>query len=192
MSSTVQSNDRLTGGEGRQARFLFGGMYRAVLDAVGSPQDGSVILDVGCGAGWLLSQARRRWPTAKLIGADPAEKALEAAREVVPDATLVLAPAGFLPFPDGSVDAVVSTLSLHHWSDQEAGLREVGRVLRPGGLLVLADFTLPSWIGRLAHGHRLAGRSEVRTLFDAAGFRVLKQRAMYLGSMTVTVGERQG
>lgn len=190
MSATAQSDHRLRGGEGRQARFLFGGMYRAVLDAIGSPQDGSVILDVGCGAGWLLSRARIRWPTAKLIGADPAEKALEAARDVVPDATFVLAPAGFLPFPDGSIDAVVSTLSFHHWSNQEEDLREVGRVLRPGGLLVIADFTLPNWIGRLAHGHRLAGRSEVRRLFGAADIRVVEQRAMYLGAVTLTVGKR--
>ena len=190
MSATAQSDHRLRGGEGRQARFLFGGMYRAVLDAIGSPQDGSVILDVGCGAGWLLSQARIRWPTAKLIGADPAEKALEAARKVVPDATFVLAPAGFLPFPDGSVDAVVSTLSFHHWSNQEEDLHEVGRVLRPGGLLVVADFTLPNWIGRLAHGHRLASRSEVRTMCGAADIRVVEQRAMYLGAVTLTVGKR--
>jgi ubiquinone/menaquinone biosynthesis C-methylase UbiE len=166
-------------------------MYRAVLDAIGHPQDGSVILDVGCGAGWLLSQARKRWPAAKLMGADPSEKALEAAREIVPDATFVLAPAGFLPFPDGSVDAVVSTLSLHHWSDQEAGLHEVGRVLRPGGLLVIGDLTLPNWISRLAHHHRLASRWEVRTLFEGADIRVVEQRAMYLGAVTLTVGRRQ-
>ena len=56
-----------------------------------------VVLDIGCGAGWLLSQARKRWPAAKLRGGDPADKGLEAARRVVPDAMLVLAPAGFLP-----------------------------------------------------------------------------------------------
>ena len=58
---------------------------------------GKVVRDIGSGVGWLLSQARERWPAAKPIGADPADKGLEAARKVVPEAMLGLAPAGFLP-----------------------------------------------------------------------------------------------
>jgi SAM-dependent methyltransferase len=44
-----------------------------------------------------------------------------------------------LTFPDGSFDLVVSTLSMHHWSDATAGLTEVGRVLRPGGRALVWD-----------------------------------------------------
>jgi ubiquinone/menaquinone biosynthesis C-methylase UbiE len=45
-----------------------------------------------------------------------------------------------LPFPDGSFDLVVSTLSMHHWADPTAGLAEIGRVLRPGARALIWDF----------------------------------------------------
>jgi SAM-dependent methyltransferase len=45
-----------------------------------------------------------------------------------------------LAFPDGSFDLVVSTLSMHHWADPAAGLAEIGRVLRPGGRVLIWDF----------------------------------------------------
>jgi ubiquinone/menaquinone biosynthesis C-methylase UbiE len=44
-----------------------------------------------------------------------------------------------IPFPDASLDLVVSTLSLHHWSEPIAVLDELGRVLRPGGAFLIAD-----------------------------------------------------
>jgi ubiquinone/menaquinone biosynthesis C-methylase UbiE len=55
-----------------------------------------------------------------------------------------------LAFPDRSFDLVVSTLSMHHWADPTAGLAEIGRVLRPGGLVLVWDFRA----GRVPlHGH---------------------------------------
>jgi ubiquinone/menaquinone biosynthesis C-methylase UbiE len=55
-----------------------------------------------------------------------------------------------IPFPDGSVDLVVSTLSLHHWSDPVAVLDEVDRVLRPGGSFLIfdlrRDLSAPAWL----------------------------------------------
>ncbi len=44
-----------------------------------------------------------------------------------------------LPFPDGSFDLVVSTFSMHHWSDPAAGLGEIARVLRPAGRALIWD-----------------------------------------------------
>jgi ubiquinone/menaquinone biosynthesis C-methylase UbiE len=48
--------------------------------------------------------------------------------------------AASLAFPDGSFDLVVSTLSMHHWTDPTAGLAEIGRVLRPGARALVWDF----------------------------------------------------
>jgi ubiquinone/menaquinone biosynthesis C-methylase UbiE len=55
-----------------------------------------------------------------------------------------------IPFPDASLDLVVSTLSLHHWSDPVAALDEIGRVLRPGGSFLIfdlrRDMAAPAWL----------------------------------------------
>src|SRR5579883_1550856 len=91
------------------------------------------ILDVGCGTGRFLRQAAQRWPGASLIGVDPAEGMIEMARRLTPGATFYVSMAEELPLPGASVDVAVTTLSFHHWSDQAAGVREVARVLRPGG-----------------------------------------------------------
>jgi SAM-dependent methyltransferase len=53
-----------------------------------------------------------------------------------------------LPFPDASFEVVTSSFSMHHWGDVEAALREIDRVLMPGGRAVIYD--LPTWFLRLA------------------------------------------
>jgi ubiquinone/menaquinone biosynthesis C-methylase UbiE len=49
-----------------------------------------------------------------------------------------------LPYPDDSFDLIVSAVSMHHWADVAAGVRELGRVLRPGGKLWIYDFRFVS------------------------------------------------
>jgi ubiquinone/menaquinone biosynthesis C-methylase UbiE len=53
--------------------------------------------------------------------------------------TFVVADVAALPFPDESFDVVVSTMSMHHWDDAQAGLSEIARVLRPGGRALIWD-----------------------------------------------------
>jgi SAM-dependent methyltransferase len=55
------------------------------------------------------------------------------------------ATAASLPFPDGSFNLVVSTLSMHHRALPTAGLAEIGRVLRPGGRALIWDFRPDAW-----------------------------------------------
>lgn len=84
-----------------------------------------------------------------------------------------------LPFPDASVDAVVSTLAWHHIPPgaRSAAAAEMARVLRPGGRLLIADFQAPANSlarGLTAHllGHRMAGNetAAVADLMTTAGF----------------------
>lgn len=98
------------------------------------------ILDVGCGTGRLLADLAVARPDATLLGVDPAPGMVAAARQRAAGRFDVQqAAAESLPVVDSSIDLVVSVLSFDHWADQEAGLREVRRVLRPGGVVVIAD-----------------------------------------------------
>lgn len=61
----------------------------------------------------------------------------------MPEATFYVGMAESIPLPGNSVDLVFSTLSFHHWSDQMKGLREIVRVLRPGGPVLPCRYGLP-------------------------------------------------
>lgn len=132
------------------------------------------VLDIGCGTGKLLSAVAGRWPDAALHGVDPAEAMLAIAADRLPTARLGVGRAEQLPLPDASVDLVLSTTSFGHWTDAEAGLREVRRVLRPGGSVLIAEHAPPGplltlvlkALGRLP---RLHGTEDMRTLARRAG-----------------------
>lgn len=144
-------------------------------------------IDVGCGTGRLLDAARSRWPDARVLGADPAERMVEEARRLRPDLDITLASAEALPFPDESADIVVSSLSFHHWVDQERGVNEIVRVLRPGGSFCLADHTfLPAKL----FGERPKSRREVRGLMETAGLTVVRQRWSVLPFILVSLGRK--
>jgi ubiquinone/menaquinone biosynthesis C-methylase UbiE len=105
------------------------------------------VLDVGCGTGRLLRRVRQCYPTAELVGVDLAGRMVATASAVTPTKLAVRyvhARAECLPFTDEVFDLVFATLSLRHWTNPAAGIAEIGRVLTPGGLLVLADVFSPA------------------------------------------------
>ena len=117
-----------------------------------------VAIDVGCGTGRALPPLRDAvGPSGTVIALDVTPEMLRAARRpaALARAALVLADARALPFPDRSVDAIFAAGLVNHLPDAEAGLRELARVSRPGGLLVLFH---PSGRAALAarHGRELA------------------------------------
>ncbi|MEO1060276.1 MAG: class I SAM-dependent methyltransferase [Actinomycetota bacterium] len=89
------------------------------------------VLDVGTGDGQIarLLAARGQW----VVGVDPTQAQLAYAAERAGGPAYVRAGAAGLPLADDSVDAVVACLVFEHVEDVDAGLAEVGRVLRPGG-----------------------------------------------------------
>jgi ubiquinone/menaquinone biosynthesis C-methylase UbiE len=100
------------------------------------------VLDVGCGTGRLLRRARPCYPAAELIGVDLAWQMVAAATTVTPTRLAVgyvHGRAERLPFAHETFDLIFATLSLRHWTDLSAGIAEIGRVLTPAGVLVLAD-----------------------------------------------------
>ena len=107
---------------------------------------GDRLVDVGTGVGHTL---RRVAPSfAAAIGVDATREMLDAGRTVlagagVANAILVQADATALPIASGSTDVVTSRLAAHHFADSAAAFREIGRILRPGGLFVLVDNFAP-------------------------------------------------
>jgi SAM-dependent methyltransferase len=130
-----------------QARWLLGPLFRGIAaDVAATAPDGGRLLEVGCGPGHLsILLARDHGFDVTALDLDPAmierarENAARAAGERDHRPSFVVGDVGALPFPYGSFDLVVSTLSMHHWDDPVAGLAEIGRVLRPAGRALLWD-----------------------------------------------------
>ena len=142
----------------------------------GSP---NAILDVGCGTGRLLRSARKRWPSARLVGVDPSAGMIRAGAALTP-AELLVGGAEEIPLPDRSIDLAFSTIAFHHWSDPERGLREIARVLRPGGGFVLIDNLGPNWLAPYLNDRPYLTPDERAALWTKTGLRVIEQRRVVL------------
>jgi SAM-dependent methyltransferase len=104
------------------------------------------VLDIGCGPGHtaMLFATRAK----EVVALDPTQAMLDQATELAKQRGLSnmgveLASAEAIPFPDDAFDLVTSRQSAHHYPDVRAALREVARVLRPGGRFVLVDTFAP-------------------------------------------------
>ncbi|MGD2078141.1 MAG: methyltransferase domain-containing protein [Chloroflexota bacterium] len=101
--------------------------------------------DIGCGPGHLVIELAQRAPGLHLTGVDLADGMLAQATANARQAGLAgqvdfrKGDARRLPFEDGSLDLVLSTLSLHHWRQPLAVMDEIARVLRPGGAYLIFD-----------------------------------------------------
>ncbi|GAB2611397.1 hypothetical protein Aab01nite_66660 [Paractinoplanes abujensis] len=125
----------------RHALRLGGKLYdRVVADArqVGLP-DSTRVLDVGTGPGRIPRALAAAEPTWTIDGVDLSPQMIEFARSRDSRATYTVGDVAALPYPDASFDLIVSSLSQHHWSHVDAGIRELRRVLRPGGRLWIYD-----------------------------------------------------
>ncbi len=112
--------------------------------AVALKPDGQAA-DLGCGPGHLAIELAQAAPGLEVTGLDLSDEMLVQAEGYARRAGLgervafKWGDAAQILFPDASLDLVVSTLSLHHWSDPVAVLDEIARVLRPGGVFLVFD-----------------------------------------------------
>jgi ubiquinone/menaquinone biosynthesis C-methylase UbiE len=154
-----------------------------VLVKMAAPEPSDLVLDVATGTGntalTLAPQVR------KVVGLDVASAMLEQARaraeaERVRNVEFLPGSAGELPFPDGEFSLVVSRHAPHHFHRLDKFLREVSRVLKPGGRFVLSDQISPSaqiadWVDQWERTRdpshfRQRTVAEWRELSEATGF----------------------
>jgi SAM-dependent methyltransferase len=115
-------------------------LFTDALDAAGVG-GGAAALDVGCGSGLALSLAHDRG--ARTTGIDISPPLLAVARRRVPGADLREGGLDALPFTDESFDAALTINALQFAADPAGALREIHRVLRPGGRLAIGGFAAP-------------------------------------------------
>ena len=100
------------------------------------------LLDVGCGTGPMIELLAAEIPGKRYIGLDLTPRMIEVANaKGIDGARFVVGDAEDLPFDDASFDAVICANSFHHYPNPQAFFDGVARVLRPGGKLVLRDYT---------------------------------------------------
>ena len=131
------------------------------------------VLDVACGTGDMVVELLKR--EADVTGADLSQEMLAIAKQKAPSATYMVADAEHLPFEDASFDAVTCAFGVRNFVHLEQGLKEMLRVLKPGGRMVILELATPDspiirpfynlytrriipWLGQ-----RLAGSREAYT-----------------------------
>jgi demethylmenaquinone methyltransferase/2-methoxy-6-polyprenyl-1,4-benzoquinol methylase len=129
------TNDVLSLGQDRRWR-------RLVLDAV-DPQPGEVVLDLAAGTGTSSQPFRDRGAT--VVPCDFSVGMLQVGKRAKPHLPFVAGDGTRLPFADDTFDAVTISFGLRNIVDPDAGLRELRRVTRPGGRLVVCEFSSPTW-----------------------------------------------
>ncbi|MBP3884602.1 MAG: methyltransferase domain-containing protein [Olsenella sp.] len=126
------------------------------------------LLDVGCGTGPMVELLASEFPDRRYTGLDLTPRMIEVANaKGIEGARFVVGDAEDLPFDDASFDAVICANSFHHYPNPQAFFDGVARVLRPGGRLVLRDYTAAApvlWL--MNHTEmplaNLAGHGDVR------------------------------
>jgi ubiquinone/menaquinone biosynthesis C-methylase UbiE len=121
-------------------------LRRKILSKLKTYNPTGKLADVGCGSGNLIVQIAQNLPNLELLGIDISIEVLNLAKKRAIENDLnhniefKLGKVEELPFPDNSIDFILSTLSLHHWQDPIQAFNEFFRVLKEGGTLLIFDF----------------------------------------------------
>lgn len=156
------------------------------IDRMQVPKDARV-LDLGCGSGWATRLIAEKAQDGRVVGIDISDEMIELARKSslgFPNLEFQVAGADRLPFTDRTFTHAFSMESLYYYKDVPAALREVVRVMAPGGLFVavmdLYCENRPShqWIDQLKVPVHLLSISNYHSLFSGAGFTNVKDQRL--------------
>jgi len=161
--------------------FVYGNVRGKLLAALALKGD-ETMADIGCGSGYYTISAARKLTNGRIYCIDGSDQMLAHLRRRVKRlrfegrAELMNADALDLPLDDESVDVVLTTALLHELASPDAAVREMWRILRPGGRLVVGDFRDTEVNKRRiagAHGEESRGPmslDEMSSLLRGAGF----------------------
>jgi ubiquinone/menaquinone biosynthesis C-methylase UbiE len=181
-----------------QKRFwVFYFSNRAVLQSI-NPQKGTAILDVGCGTGILLRQLLRLDRSLSLSGVDIAAGMVKMAQmKLGKSVKIQRGSANNLPYRENSFDFVTCATSFHHYARPDNSLREMWRVLKPEGKLVVLDPFINGTLRKAfcaildtlyaEKGTHLFTREQMYQMFHEAGFNQIAQKP-YGGYKLLTMG----
>lgn len=104
-----------------------------------NPIKGGIYLDIGCGTGNYTHELHKQG--LQLIGIDPSEKMLEKARQTNDHIDWRMGTAENIDLTENSVDGVIGSLTIHHWTDLQQGFSELHSVVKPNGRIVIFTST---------------------------------------------------
>src|SRR5262245_499132 len=172
--------------------------FREKLVGLARLGSGESVLDIGCGTGSLAIVAKRQvGASGKVFGIDASPEMIARATATAAKASLDVsfktAIAEALPFANAEFDAVLSTLMLHHLPRKvrEQCAREIRRVLKPEGRVLVVDFARPqSKRTLLAHFHRHGhvDSSEIVSLLDNVGLHCVESDIVGISSLRYVLG----
>jgi ubiquinone/menaquinone biosynthesis C-methylase UbiE len=119
--------------------------YNLILREIEAEQ-GAAVLDVGCGTGALLNKIADTHEI-KAHGIDTEENMIDVAKSKHPDMDFQLSPCENIPFGNQTFDILIACMAYHHFADKKGFAKEAARVLKPGGVLYIADPRFP-WVVR--------------------------------------------
>ena len=141
-------------------------------------QDGWTMLDIGCGGGATLQRLLKRSQGAKVYGIDISEESVTKARQINADMLdkqvfVQQGSAEKLPYEDGKIDLVTAVETVYFWPNLPSCLKEVRRVLKPGGhfaIMVEVVDTDSKWT-TVVEGMTAYTPDQLKTLLDEVGFK---------------------
>lgn len=142
------------------------------------PKKNPIILEIGCSSGFMLQRLHKEFPHATLIGSDVVSDPLFKLADLLPTIPLFQFDLLNCPLPDNSVDAVVILNVLEHIEKDDTALKQIQRILKPGGIAVIEVPAGPHlydiYDKMLLHYRRYAAK-DLQDLIIKQGFKIIKK-----------------
>ena len=155
-------------------------MYQEIIDRVRN-LEGIKILDLGCGNGNIINLLKKE-RKADYYGLDISENMIEEAKKKCgEDVKFTVGDSENLPYQDGQFDIIICNASFHHYTNPESAIKEIKRVLKTGGTLILGDPTVPELLRGLFNkmlpytdsgDFKIYGKKDIVPIFKAQGFEI--------------------